>query len=74
MHSMNCELLRPGPFGIVQGLILVIQENLKYTLPRPRQGPTGNKHILQTAGGMWNLQLEGRLISQSPSGLPGLLL
>jgi hypothetical protein len=64
---MNCELSRPGPFGI--GLILVIQENLKYTLPRPRtlrtkfQGPTGNKHILQTAGGMWNLQLEGRLIS-----------
>ena len=27
------------------------------------QGPTGNKHILQTAGGMWNLQLQGRMIA-----------
>lgn len=23
------------------------------------KGPTGNKHVLQTAGGMWNLQLSG---------------
>eukprot|EP00435_Cladocopium_sp_Y103_P021238 s4452_g5.t1 len=27
------------------------------------KGPTGNKHILQTAGGMWNLQLEGVALS-----------
>ena len=27
------------------------------------QGPTGNKHILQTAGGMWNLQLQGRMLA-----------
>jgi len=27
------------------------------------KGPTGNKHILQTAGGMWNLQLQGVALS-----------